>query len=127
VRGSGSVVEHLLAKEKVAGSNPVFRSKNRFTIAGHVGPAFCCLELPQLHLVFVTDRMALAICEHNPRSPRAVDCIWQVKHSILCLIIALLRAWRNGRRCGLKHLWGYPRAGSNPAARTLRPGSHGHV
>lgn len=26
VRGSGSVVEHLLAKEKVAGSNPVFRS-----------------------------------------------------------------------------------------------------
>ena len=25
-RGSGSVVEHLLAKEKVAGSNPVFRS-----------------------------------------------------------------------------------------------------
>ena len=24
--GSGSVVEHLLAKEKVAGSNPVFRS-----------------------------------------------------------------------------------------------------
>ena len=25
--GSGSVVEHLLAKEKVAGSNPVFRSK----------------------------------------------------------------------------------------------------
>ena len=66
MRGSGSVVEHLLAKEKVAGSNPVFRSKNRPTIAGHVGPAFCCLELPQLHLVFVTDRMALAICEHNP-------------------------------------------------------------
>jgi hypothetical protein len=28
-RGSGSVVEHLLAKEKVAGSNPVFRSKNK--------------------------------------------------------------------------------------------------
>ena len=28
VRGSGSVVEHLLAKEKVAGSNPVFRSRN---------------------------------------------------------------------------------------------------
>jgi hypothetical protein len=26
-RGSGSVVEHLLAKEKVAGSNPVFRSR----------------------------------------------------------------------------------------------------
>ena len=26
VSGSGSVVEHLLAKEKVAGSNPVFRS-----------------------------------------------------------------------------------------------------
>ncbi len=26
VGGSGSVVEHLLAKEKVAGSNPVFRS-----------------------------------------------------------------------------------------------------
>ena len=25
--GSGSVVEHLLAKEKVAGSSPVFRSK----------------------------------------------------------------------------------------------------
>src|SRR5688572_10245945 len=28
-RGSGSVVEHLLAKEKVAGSNPVFRSRRR--------------------------------------------------------------------------------------------------
>ena len=27
-RGSGSVVEHLLAKERVAGSNPVFRSPN---------------------------------------------------------------------------------------------------
>src|SRR5699024_6969456 len=27
IRGSGSVVEHLLAKEKVAGSNPVFRSR----------------------------------------------------------------------------------------------------
>jgi hypothetical protein len=27
--GSGSVVEHLLAKEKVAGSNPVFRSNMR--------------------------------------------------------------------------------------------------
>jgi hypothetical protein len=25
--GSGSVVEHLLAKERVAGSNPVFRSR----------------------------------------------------------------------------------------------------
>src|SRR5215213_1367899 len=30
-RGSGSVVEHLLAKEKVAGSNPVFRSKIQWT------------------------------------------------------------------------------------------------
>jgi hypothetical protein len=28
--GSGSVVEHLLAKEKVAGSNPVFRSTIQF-------------------------------------------------------------------------------------------------
>src|SRR3954463_16271586 len=28
-RGSGSVVEHLLAKEKVAGSNHVFRSKHK--------------------------------------------------------------------------------------------------
>jgi hypothetical protein len=26
VSGSGSVVEHLLAKEKVVGSNPIFRS-----------------------------------------------------------------------------------------------------
>ena len=25
--GSGSVLEHLLAKEKVVGSNPIFRSK----------------------------------------------------------------------------------------------------
>ena len=28
--GSGSVVEHLLAKEDVAGSNPVFRSNSIF-------------------------------------------------------------------------------------------------
>ena len=28
LRGSGSVVEHRLAKARVAGSNPVFRSKN---------------------------------------------------------------------------------------------------
>ncbi len=26
--GSGSVVEHLLAKERVVGSNPIFRSKS---------------------------------------------------------------------------------------------------
>lgn len=100
MRGSGSVVEHLLAKEKVAGSNPVFRSKNRFTIAGHVGPAFCCLELPQLHLVFATDRMALGqYASTIPRSPRAVDCIWQVKHSILCLIreIAGVAEWQTLR------------------------------
>ena len=28
--GSGSVVEHLLAKEKVVGSNPIFRSISLF-------------------------------------------------------------------------------------------------
>ncbi len=32
--GSGSVVEHLLAKEKVAGSNPVFRSEKPPATAG---------------------------------------------------------------------------------------------
>src|SRR5699024_1396899 len=37
-RGSGSVVEHLLAKEKVAGSNPVFRSTKS---ADQYGPLFC--------------------------------------------------------------------------------------
>ena len=37
-RGSGSVVEHLLAKEKVAGSNPVFRSKRSFREGGPEGP-----------------------------------------------------------------------------------------
>ena len=38
LRGSGSVVEHLLAKEKVAGSNPVFRSQNagqRVSVEAH--------------------------------------------------------------------------------------------
>ena len=33
-RGSGSVVEHLLAKERVAGSNPVFRSHILPRLAG---------------------------------------------------------------------------------------------
>ena len=28
--GSGSVVEHLLAKERVVGSNPIFRSNSLF-------------------------------------------------------------------------------------------------
>src|ERR1051325_11288159 len=30
----------------------------------------------------------------------------------------ITRAWRNGRRNGLKIRWGQPRAGSSPAART---------
>ena len=37
--GSGSVVEHLLAKEKVTGSNPVFRSNDiyaKFLVLHHV-------------------------------------------------------------------------------------------
>ena len=29
--GSGSVVEHLLAKERVVGSNPIFRSNSPFS------------------------------------------------------------------------------------------------
>ena len=46
--GSGSAVERLLAKEKAAGSNPVFRSSSAimwpavwpaFLLAPHVGPA----------------------------------------------------------------------------------------
>ena len=37
-RGSGSVVERLLAKEKVAGSIPVFRSK---FISGRGAPGVC--------------------------------------------------------------------------------------
>ena len=34
------------------------------------------------------------------------------------LSLASARAWRNGRRNGLKIRWGQPRAGSSPAART---------
>ena len=38
--GSGSAVEHLLAKERVAGSNPVFRSIriSTLTMLSRVGP-----------------------------------------------------------------------------------------
>ena len=35
--GSGSVVEHLLAKEKAAGSNPVFRSRISRSLKGESG------------------------------------------------------------------------------------------
>jgi hypothetical protein len=41
-RGSGSGVEHLLAKEKVAGSNPVSRSRRR---RGQVVKARVCKTL----------------------------------------------------------------------------------
>src|SRR6187200_243859 len=54
--GSGSVVEHLLAKEKVAGSNPVFRSNlqmprsfgpRHFVVEAHSGCAAAPLgQLP---------------------------------------------------------------------------------
>src|SRR5215217_5766004 len=66
-RGSGSVVEHLLAKEKVAGSNPVFRSNVTRAWPG----CFHALQLRQ------------AVCSSSMNSAA--------------------RAWRNGRRRGLKN------------------------
>lgn len=42
-RGSGSVVEHLLAKEKVAGSNPVFRSSEKLVASRETA---ACFERP---------------------------------------------------------------------------------
>src|SRR5215217_3434094 len=66
-RGSGSVVEHLLAKEKVAGSNPVFRSN-------------------------VTRALA-----------RVFSCIRIETRGMLSVEVLPARAWRNGRRRGLKN------------------------
>src|SRR5665811_2139006 len=46
--GSGSVVEHLLAKEKVAGSNPVFRSLKATCDGLSIARILCQLTLKSM-------------------------------------------------------------------------------
>ena len=87
--GSGSVVEHLLAKEKVAGSNPVFRSGTTGQCPSFLRPAGRVSGSPGLP-ASQNRRMAIS-SERRRRKPARRT-----------------RAWRNGRRYGLKHRWGNP-------------------
>ena len=51
--GSGSVVEHLLAKERVVGSNPIFRSTALLfpacKVPGFIFPIYRFVEMSQCH------------------------------------------------------------------------------
>ena len=97
--GSGSVVERLLAKEKVAGSNPVFRSM-----------------LPQAARLFGEwANRASAPAAATPPPPRRRSSAGRRYHPFPAARSAsfdstlpwrIVPEWRNGRRGGLKIRWG---------------------
>ncbi len=94
--GSGSVVERLLAKEKVAGSNPVFRSmlpRRRAPLAsGLIGREPRCRHTPRRR------SSAGRRCHPFPAAHSASfdsTLPWRI-----------VPEWRNGRRGGLKIRWG---------------------
>ncbi len=78
-RGSGSAVEHLLAKEKVAGSNPVFRSTPGDVAKWQGG------GLQNLYQRFESAR-------------RLHHVVWAPPAGA----VPALPKWRNGRRASLK-------------------------
>ncbi len=94
--GSGSVVERLLAKEKVAGSNPVFRSmlpRRRAPLAsGLIGRAPRCRHTPR--------RRSSAGRRYHPFPAARSACLDST------LPWRIVPEWRNGRRGGLKIRWG---------------------
>ena len=64
-RGSGSVVEHLLAKEKVAGSNPVFRS----SVTRAFARVFSCTRVATHGMLSVEIAASAGVAEwQTPRS-----------------------------------------------------------
>ena len=71
--GSSSVVEHLLAKEKVAGSSPVFRSKP-FTPSPYItyGPRETTANVRSAFLAGFLDCRLLMIDHTGTRRSRAV-------------------------------------------------------
>ena len=94
--GSGSVVERLLAKEKVAGSNPVFRSmlpRRRAPFAsGLIGRAPRCRHTPR--------KRSYTGRRHHPFPAARSACFDST------LPWRIVPEWRNGRRGGLKIRWG---------------------
>jgi hypothetical protein len=89
--GRGSVVEHLLAKERVVGSNPIARSVlKRQVRRGDVAK---------------WEGSGLQNRDHGFKSRRRLWAKGLIASRYQPFAIAMGR-WRNGRRCGLKIRWG---------------------
>ena len=97
VRGLSSVVECLLAKEKVKGSNPLARSRRRSQV----------VRQGSAKALFVGSIPTVASLFH-------IDTIGHLSGMPVCCPGKIAGRWRNGRRRGLKILCSKERVGSTP-------------
>jgi hypothetical protein len=116
--GCSSVVERLLAKEKVVGSNPIARSEN----SGGERLRRCC---PGRRRQGVRQGSAkpLSWVRIPPSPSRFRYNCYDGQRRVGCpsARVHFAGRWRNGRRRGLKILWVKARVGSNPTRPTCLP------